>query len=82
MKKDKRYIVMGGLMEYMAHLHCEAESVDDALAKWRAAFPDCPEEAFLPEAVSLAEHPNMAKHWEYDGSRYYSGGYKYPIHYY
>jgi len=77
LNKDKRYIVMGGVMEYMAHLHCEATSEGEALDKWRVAFPDCPERTFLPEVVSLSERPDMTKHWKYDGHRYYSGGYRY-----
>lgn len=77
MEKDKRYVVMGGVMEYMAHLHCIAESEEEALVKWDAAFPTCARAVFLPEAVSLEERSDMAKHWTHDGYRYYSGGYRY-----
>jgi len=77
--KDRRYIVIGGLMEYMAHLHCEADSEEEALAKWDKAFPTCDRRMFEPYALSLAKHSNMVKHWRHDGHRYYSGGYRYSF---
>lgn len=72
-----KYIVTGGVMEYMAHLHCLATSKEDALQKWQKAFPDCHSEVFLPEVVDVDERPDMLKHWKWDGYRYYAGAYRY-----
>lgn len=77
MKRDNRYIVIGGCLEHMAHLDCTADSEEEALAKWDAAFPDFSRTMFSPEAVSLEKYPDMERHWTYDGDRYYSGGYRY-----
>ena len=69
-----RYIIMGGIMEYMAHLHCEAASEKDALEQWEKAFPTCPVATFQPK-VSPAIG-DLERHYV-KGHRYYSGGYRY-----
>lgn len=73
----KRYIVMGGFCEYMAHIQCIAHSEFEALEKWNDAFPDCSREVFSPEVCCVDDLPGMEKHWKGNGDRFYSGGYRY-----
>ena len=73
----KRYMVLGSVMEYMADLHCLAETEEEALVQWDKAFPDCSRESFDPMVCIVKGNSPLEKHWKCDGHKRYSGGYTY-----
>jgi hypothetical protein len=72
-----RFIVMGSVMEYMAHLHIEAADKDAARAAWEDAFTSTEKASMHVSITNLAERPDMVKYWRGNGDRYYSGSYNY-----
>jgi hypothetical protein len=77
---------MGSIMEYMYSLDCEANSADEAIAMFNAAFPN--EGKLFPFAVDVDEFQSqdtsekaartrrMQANWM-NGYKWESGGYQY-----
>jgi len=66
-----KYIILGIWCERTATLHCEAASREEARNKYESAFSEEQKAGLLVDVL------NAGNHWEYDGFRQYSGGFKY-----
>ena len=76
-KTYHRWIVMGGCMETIAHLHILAADKDEALFKWHQHFGERVT-GWTVDATNIdIDRPDMARYWENNGYSYYFGGYTY-----
>ena len=67
-----RYIVTGAVTEGCAYIHCTESTEEEALERWEEAFPSCPRDAFLTEAMNIDEMPSLRPHWKGEGYHFCS----------